>query len=164
MLETILQCWWPVPNFKLLTICQNDRQHISFQKLLKFCRILIGWNSALTQIIGLKWVIDEILKTSVVCTVLGPPEAESFSFREMISLFLLIFAFQNGIATEDGDLRQIVNNLQSTMNKMSGKMIHLESEVKVRVILEVGTWKKIPTFLVIENYPLSSRWKIKINN
>ena len=55
----------------------------------------------------------------------------------MISLFLLIIAFQNGMATEDGDLRQIVNSLQSTVNKMSGQMMHLEGEVKVRVILKV---------------------------
>ena len=55
----------------------------------------------------------------------------------MISLFLLIIAFQNGMATEDGDLRQIVNSLQLTVNKMSGKMMHLENEVKVRVILKV---------------------------
>ena len=87
--------------------------------------------------INLKWVIDELVKARVVRTVLWPPEAESFSFREMISLFLLIFAFQNGMATEDGDLRQIVNSLQSTVNKMSGKMMHLESEVKVGVVLGI---------------------------
>ena len=69
-------------------------------------------------------------------TVLWP--RESFSLREMISLFLLIFAFQNGLATEDSDLRQIVNQLQSTMNKMSGKMVNLENEVKDRVIRKVG--------------------------
>ena len=63
------------------------------------------------------------------------PEAESF--REMISLFILIFAFQDGLATEDDDLRQIVDQLQLTVNKMSGKMMHLESEVKVRVDLGI---------------------------
>ena len=73
---------------------------------------------------------------SGVRTVLWP--RESFSLREMISLFLLIFAFQNGLATEDSDLRQIVNQLQSTMNKMSGKMVNLENEVKDRVIRKVG--------------------------
>ena len=53
----------------------------------------------------------------------------------MISLFLLIFAFQNGLATGEADLRQIVNSLQLTVNEMNGKVMHLENEVKVRVIL-----------------------------
>ena len=53
----------------------------------------------------------------------------------MISLFLLIFAFQNGLATDDSDLRQVLNSLQVTVNEMSGKMMHLENEVKVRVRL-----------------------------
>ena len=53
----------------------------------------------------------------------------------MISLFLLIFAFQDGLATEDATLREVVNGLQLTMNEMSGKMERLENEVKVRVIL-----------------------------
>ena len=53
----------------------------------------------------------------------------------MISLFLLIFACQNGLATDDSDLRQVVNSLQVTVNEMSGKMMHLENEVKVRVRL-----------------------------
>ena len=78
-----------------------------------------------------------------------PWPRESFSLREMISLFLLIFAFQNGLATEDGDLRQIVNNLQSTVNKMSGKIVHLESEVKVGMVLVI---LKVATSLVIENH------------
>ena len=64
-----------------------------------------------------------------------PWPRESFSIREMISLFLLIFAFQDGLATEDSDLRQIVNSLQLTVNGMSGKMVNLENEVKVRVVL-----------------------------
>ena len=65
------------------------------------------------------------------------PKSESFQFdlREMISLFLLIFAFQGGLATEDATLREVVNGLQLTMNEMSGKMERLENEVKVRVIL-----------------------------
>ena len=53
----------------------------------------------------------------------------------MLSLFLLIFAFQNGLATGDTDLRQVVNSLQLTVTEMNGKMIHLENEVKVRVVL-----------------------------
>ena len=52
----------------------------------------------------------------------------------MISLFLLIFAFQNGLATGETDLRQIVNGLQLTLNEMNGKVMHLENEVKVRVV------------------------------
>ena len=69
------------------------------------------------------------------------PKSESFQFdlREMISLFLLIFAFQDGLATEDATLREVVNGLQLTMNEMSGKMERLENEVKVRVILKVHT-------------------------
>ena len=59
----------------------------------------------------------------------------------MISLFLLIFAFQDGLATEDGDLRQIVDQLQLTVNKMSGKMVNLENEVKVRVVLGIAKTK-----------------------
>ena len=53
----------------------------------------------------------------------------------MIPLFLLIFAFQNGLATGEADLRQIVDSLQLTVNAMNGKMMHLENEVKVRVVL-----------------------------
>ena len=61
----------------------------------------------------------------------------------MISLFLLIFAFQNGLATEDANLRQLVNSLQLNMNEMSTKMAtfetkveSLENEIKVRVVLK----------------------------
>ena len=61
----------------------------------------------------------------------------------MISLFLLIFAFQNGLATEDANLRQLVNSLQLNMNQMSTKMTtletkveSLENEIKVRAVLE----------------------------
>ena len=61
----------------------------------------------------------------------------------MISLFLLIFAFQNGLATEDANLRQLVNSLQLNMNEMSTKMAtfetkveSLENEIKVRAVLE----------------------------
>ena len=53
----------------------------------------------------------------------------------MISLFLLIFAFRNGLANGEADLRQVVSSLQLTINEMSGKMSHLENEVKVRVVL-----------------------------
>ena len=67
----------------------------------------------------------------------------------MISLFLLIFAFQNGLATEDADLRQMVNSLQLTVNEMNGKVMHLENEVKVGVVLV--RFRNI--FLVNENHP-----------
>ena len=75
----------------------------------------------------------------------------------MISLFLLIFAFQNGLATGEADLRQIVNSLQLTVNAMSGKMTYLENEVKVRVVLinDYFTSQKRNTkisFLVTENH------------
>ena len=61
----------------------------------------------------------------------------------MISLFLLIFAFQNGLATEDANLRQLVNSLQLNINEMKTKMNifetkvqSLENEIKVRAVLE----------------------------
>ena len=53
----------------------------------------------------------------------------------MISLFLLIFAFKNALASENETLRDVVNGLQMTMNEMSSKMERLENDVKVRVIL-----------------------------
>ena len=53
----------------------------------------------------------------------------------MISLFLLIFTIQDGLATEDATLRDFVNGLQMTVNEMNGKMERLENEVKVRVVL-----------------------------
>ena len=65
----------------------------------------------------------------------------------MISLFLLIFAFQNGLATEDADLRQMVNSLQLTVNEMNGKVMHLENEVKVRVVLVNKTEHTGGTFI-----------------
>ena len=53
----------------------------------------------------------------------------------MISLFLLIFTIQDGLATEDATLRDVVNGLQMTVNEMNSKMERLENEVKVRVVL-----------------------------
>ena len=60
----------------------------------------------------------------------------------MISLFLLIFAFHDGLASEEANLRQIVNDFQLNLTQMSAKITgledrveSLESEVKVRVIL-----------------------------
>ena len=58
-----------------------------------------------------------------------------FDFREMVPLFLLIFAFQNGLPTGQADLHRIVNSLQLTVIDMNGKIAHLENEVKVRVVL-----------------------------
>ena len=67
----------------------------------------------------------------------------------MISLFLLIFAFQNGLATEDANLRQLVNSLQLNINEMKTKMNifetkvqSLENEIKVRVVLK---WRILKT-------------------
>ena len=63
--------------------------------------------------------------------------------REMIALFLLIFAFQNTQATEEADLRKLVNSLQMNINEMGSKMTSfetkvqsLENEIKVRVVHE----------------------------
>ena len=57
----------------------------------------------------------------------------------MISLFLLIFAFQKGLKSEDATLLDLVNSLQKTVNELNGKMERLENEVKVRVSLMVHT-------------------------
>ena len=61
----------------------------------------------------------------------------------MIILFLLSFGFQNGVATEESNLRQLVDSLQMNMNEMSNKMTTfetkvetLENEIKVRVDLK----------------------------
>ena len=66
-----------------------------------------------------------------------------FTMREMIALFLLIFAFQNTQATEEADLRKLVNSLQMNINEMGSKMTSfetkvqsLENEIKVRVVHE----------------------------
>ena len=69
----------------------------------------------------------------------------------MISLFLLIFAFQNGLANGEADLGQIVNSLQLIVNEMNGKMMHLENEVKVRVVLVLHK-NETQKFLVTENH------------
>ena len=55
----------------------------------------------------------------------------------MISLFLLIFAIQDGLAAEDATLRDVVNGLQMTVNEMNSKTERLENEVKVRVVLVI---------------------------
>ena len=60
-----------------------------------------------------------------------------FDFREMISLFLLIFVVQDGLATEGATLRDVVNGLQMTVNEMNSKTERLENEVKVRVVLVI---------------------------
>ena len=71
----------------------------------------------------------------------------------MISLFLLIFAIQDGLATEDATLRDVVNGLQMTVNEMNGKMERLENEVKVRVVL-VNLNIEQNIFLATENNSL----------
>ena len=63
--------------------------------------------------------------------------------RDMILLFLLILTFRNGVATEEANLRQLMNSLQMNMNEISSKMTmfetkveNLENEIKVGVVLE----------------------------
>ena len=58
----------------------------------------------------------------------------------MISLFLLIFAFQKGLRSEDATLLDVVNSLQKTVNEMNVKLERLENEVKVRVDFMVHTF------------------------
>jgi len=63
----------------------------------------------------------------------------AFQFREMISLFLLIFAFQNGLATGQvtlDDLHVTVNDMNDKINKLEVQVQDLQSEVKERIILD----------------------------
>ena len=81
----------------------------------------------------------------------------------MISLFLLIFAIHDGLATEDATLRDVVNGLQMTVNEMNGKMERLENEVKVRVVL-VNLNIEQNIFLATENnsYQGSEKQKSRV--
>ena len=61
-----------------------------------------------------------------------------FQFREMISLFLLIFACQNGFATGQvtlNDLQMTVNGMNDKINKLETQVQDLKSEVKEKFIL-----------------------------
>ena len=83
----------------------------------------------------------------------------------MISLFLLIFAIHDGLATEDATLRDVVNGLQMTVNEMNGKMERLENEVKVRVVLvNLNVKPNINLFLATENdsYQGSEKQKSRV--
>ena len=53
----------------------------------------------------------------------------SFNFREMILLFLLIFAFQNGIASGEVTLE----GLNGRLNQLESQVHNLQGEVKVWV-------------------------------
>ena len=56
----------------------------------------------------------------------------------MISLFLLIFAFQNGLATGEltlNDLQVTMNGINDKINKLETQVHDLQGEVKVGVIL-----------------------------
>ena len=56
----------------------------------------------------------------------------------MIFLFLLIFAFQNGVATGQltlNDLQVTMNGMNDKINKLEAQVHDLQSEVKVRLIL-----------------------------
>ena len=85
----------------------------------------------------------------------------------MISIFLLIFAIQDGLAIEDATLRDVVNGLQITINEMNGKVERLENEVKVRVVL-VNLNVKQNIFLATKNnsYQGSQKQKstVRINH
>ena len=91
-----------------------------------------------------------------------------FTMREMIALFLLIFTYQNAQATEEVNLRQLVNSLQMNMNAMSSKMTtfdnkiqSLESEIKVGAELKnFESWTKNNFLKLWIN--LSSIWKVKM--
>ena len=56
----------------------------------------------------------------------------------MISLFLLIFAFENGLATGQvtlNDLQMTMNGMNDKINKLEVQVQDLQSEVKERIIL-----------------------------
>ena len=56
----------------------------------------------------------------------------------MISLFLPIFAFQNGLATGQvtlNDLEMTMNGMNDKINKLEVQVQDLQSEVKERIIL-----------------------------
>lgn len=62
-----------------------------------------------------------------------------------VLLFLLILTFRNGVATEEANLRQLMNSLQMNMNEISSKMTmfetkveNLENEIKVGVVLRIS--------------------------
>ena len=59
----------------------------------------------------------------------------------MISLFLLIFAFENGFANGQvtlNDLQMTVNGMNDKINKLEVQVQDLQSEVKERVILHIS--------------------------
>jgi len=81
----------------------------------------------------------------------------------MIGLFLLIFAIQN-VATEEANLRQLVESLQMNMNEISTKMTtfetkveSMENEIKVRVDLKKSLHQK----LSCEIWNLVKSWNLR---
>ena len=59
----------------------------------------------------------------------------------MISLFLLIFAIENGFATGQvtlNDLQMTVNGMNDKINKLEVQVQDLQSEVKERIILHIS--------------------------
>ena len=69
-----------------------------------------------------------------------------FQFREMISLFLLIFAFQNGLASGQvtlHDLQMTVSGMNDKINKLEAQVQDLQSEVKERIILDWFFWSQL---------------------
>ena len=77
----------------------------------------------------------------------------------MISLFLLIFAFQNGLATEDANLRQLVNSLQLNMNEMHPQDEVDNANLHCFTLLRGGTLS--PMRMSVE-FPLLSESRRKI--
>ena len=71
--------------------------------------------------------------------------------REMIVLFLLIFALQNGVATGQltlNDLQVTMNGMNDKINKLEAHVQDLQSEVKVKLII---TWISHVTSNYLEN-------------
>ena len=59
----------------------------------------------------------------------------------MISLFLLVFAFQNGVAAGEltlNDLQVTMNGMNDKINKLETQVHDLQSEVKVGLIFLVS--------------------------
>ena len=119
---------------------------------------------------SIKWVTETTYSNSKSQKYSNPLSLSHFQFtmREMIALFLLIFTYQNAQATEEVNLRQLVNSLQMNMNAMSSKMTtfdnkiqSLESEIKVGAELKnFESWTKNNFLKLWIN--LSSIWKVKM--
>ena len=119
------------------------------QKLVwkHFAKPLYHTESIMLFEYSIKWVTETTYSCSKSQKYSNPLSLSHFKFtlREMIALFLLIFAFQNALA-EEVNLRQLVNSLQMNMNEMSSKMTTFETKVQsleneIKVGVDLKNWK-----------------------